>query len=161
MASLSNWAARHGHALVSSGGHLARHGFATTLTVIVMAIALALPLALDVFVRNVRSATGDFSGALGLSVYLKPQVSEQTARQLQQNLQGHAGVAQVTLITAAQALEQFRAQSGFGAALCSEHRHPERSIIVDAQRALFLDAPQQLLQIQAIRQRFFADGFRH
>jgi cell division transport system permease protein len=117
MASISNWAARHGHALLSSGGHLARHGFATTLTVIVMGLALALPLALDVLVRNVRGATGDFSDAVGLSVYLKPQVTEQTAKQLAQNLNAHAGVANVTLITAAQALEEFRAQSGFGAAL--------------------------------------------
>jgi cell division transport system permease protein len=117
MSSISNWAARHGHALISSGGHLARHGFATTLTVIVMALALALPLALEVLVRNVRSATGDFSGAVGISVYLKPQVAEQSARQLQQKLAGHVGVAEVTLITPAQALEEFRAQSGFGAAL--------------------------------------------
>ena len=118
MASLSNWSARHGHALISSGGHLARHAFATTLTVIVMGLALALPLALDMLVNNVLGATGDFSDAVGMSVYLKNQVSEQTARQLQQTLSGHAGVAErVTLITAAQALEEFRAQSGFGAAL--------------------------------------------
>src|ERR1700677_2265695 len=88
MASISNWAARHGHALISSGGHLARHGFATTLTVIVMGLALALPLSLDVLVRNVRGVTGDFSDAVGMSVYLKAQVSEQSARQLAQNLKG-------------------------------------------------------------------------
>ncbi len=117
MSSFSNWSARHGHALISSGGHLARHAFATTLTVIVMGLALALPLALDMLVQNVRGATGDFSDAVGLSVYLKPQVTEQTAKQLAQNLSGHAGVANVTLITAAQALQEFRAQSGFGAAL--------------------------------------------
>jgi cell division transport system permease protein len=117
MASVANWAARHGHALISSGGHLARHAFATTLTVIVMGLALALPLALEMLVNNARGATGDFSNAVGMSVYLKNQVSEQTAKQLQQTLSGHAGVASVDLITAAQALEQFRAQSGFGAAL--------------------------------------------
>ena len=117
MASVSNWAARHGHALISSSGHLVRHGFATTLTVFVMGLALALPLGLDVLVRNVRGATGDFSAAVGVSVYLKPQVSEQTARQLAKNLGARTGVASVTLITAAQALEEFRAQSGFGNAL--------------------------------------------
>src|ERR1017187_7282430 len=106
MASILNWAARHGHALLSSGGHLARHAFATTLTVIVMGLALALPLALDMLVNNVRGATGDFSDAVGLSVYLKPQVSDQPAKQRAQTLSGHAGVAEVTLITAAQALEE-------------------------------------------------------
>ena len=82
-----------------------------------MGLALALPLALNVLVRNVRDATGDFSEAVGLSVYLKPEVPEQNARQLAKSAGERAGVASVTLITAAQALEEFRAQSGFGAAL--------------------------------------------
>jgi len=124
MSSLANWSARHGHALISSGGHLARHGLATALTVLAMGLALALPLALEVAVRNVRAATGDFSGAVSLSVYLKPQVSEQTARQLQQTLAGHAGVAAVTLITAEQALEELRTQDGFSAALSALTENP-------------------------------------
>src|SRR5579872_1744741 len=115
--SLSNWTARHGHALVSTVGHLARGGLGTALTVLVLALALALPLALNVLVRNVRAATGDFSDAVGLSVYLKTDVSEQRARQLARNVGERAGVGRVTLITAAQALEEFRAESGFGAAL--------------------------------------------
>jgi cell division transport system permease protein len=130
MSSVSNWAARHGHALVSSLGHLARHGFATTLAVGVMGLALALPLGLEVLVRNVRGATGDFSDAVGMSVYLKTQVAEQTARQLAQNLRGHAGVADVTLITAAQALDEFRNTSGFGAALDALTDNPLPSVLV-------------------------------
>src|SRR5580704_16622239 len=115
--SVSNWSARHGHALFSSAGHLARHGLPTLLTVIVMGLALSLPLALNVLVRNVRDATGDFSGAVGLSVYLKSDVSPQKVQQLAKTAADRAGVASVTLVTAAQALEEFRAQSGFGAAL--------------------------------------------
>jgi cell division transport system permease protein len=114
---ISNWVARHGHALVSTSGHLTRHAFATVLTVTVMGLAMALPLALNVLVRNVRTATGDFAGAVGLTVYFKPEVSEQRARQLAKNAGERTGVATATLITAAQALEEFRAQSGFGAAL--------------------------------------------
>jgi cell division transport system permease protein len=129
MASLSNWAARHGHALLSSGGYLARHSFSTAFTVFVMGLALTLPLALWVLVDNVRGATGDFSDAVGLSVYLKPQVSEQSAKQLAQNLSGHAGVAQATVITASQALEEFRTQSGFGAALDALTDNPLPNLI--------------------------------
>jgi cell division transport system permease protein len=130
MSSLSNWSARHGHALVSSMGQMSRHGFATVLAIGVMALALALPLGLEVLVRNVRGATGDFSDAVGMSVYLKTQVSEQTARQLAQNLRGHAGVADVTLITAAQALDEFRNTSGFGAALDALTDNPLPSVLV-------------------------------
>ena len=114
---ISNWGARHGHALVSTSGHLARHGLATTLTVIVLGLALALPLALNVLVRNVRDATGNFSAAIGLSVYFKTDVQELRARQLAKSAAEHVGVADVTLTTATQALAEFREQSGFGAAL--------------------------------------------
>ncbi len=115
--SLSNWIARHGHALVSTTGHLGRHGLATVFTVAVMGLALALPLALNVLVRNVHDATGNFSEAVGLSVYFKPEVPEQKARQLAKSAAERAGVASATLITASEALAEFRAQSGFGAAL--------------------------------------------
>lgn len=115
--SFSNWIARHGHALVSTAGHLGRHGFATVLTVAVMGLAMALPLSLELLVRNVRDATGDFSEAVGLSVYFKPEVPEQKARQLAKSAGERAGVASATLITASEALAEFRAQSGFGTAL--------------------------------------------
>jgi cell division transport system permease protein len=65
-----------------------------------------------------------------MQVYLKTQVSEQTARQLAQNLRGHAGVAEVTLITAAQGLEEFRAQSGFGAALDALTDNPLPPVLI-------------------------------
>ena len=141
MASLSNWTARHGHALVSSCGHLARHRFATALTVIVMGLALALPLGLEVLVRNLHAATGDFSAAVGLSVYLKPQVSEQSARQLAANLAGRPDVASVNLITATQALEEFRAQSGFGAALDALTENPLPNVLAIRPTAAALQSP--------------------
>ena len=114
---LSTWVARHLHALLSSLGRLAREPFATVLTVLVMALALALPLGLDVLVRNARSATGDFTGAIGLSVYLKRDVSGDKARQLADTAGRRAGVASVTLVTAAEGLQQFRENSGFAAAV--------------------------------------------
>jgi cell division transport system permease protein len=114
---ISNWIARHAHALVSSAGHLARHRLPTLLTVAVMGLALSLPLALNVLVRNVRDATGDFSDAVGLSVYFKADVPAQKAQQLAQTAADRYGVASVNLISADQALAEFRAQSGFGAAL--------------------------------------------
>jgi cell division transport system permease protein len=115
---------RHVHALVSSAGHLARAPIATVFTVVVMGLALALPLGLDVLVRNVRSATGDFSGAVGISAYLHTGVSAQRAQQLAGTARERAGVGTVILITADQALAQFRTQSGFGAALDALEGNP-------------------------------------
>jgi cell division transport system permease protein len=148
MASLSNWVMRHGQAFVSSAGHLARHRFATLLTVAVMGLALALPLSLQVLVRNLRGATGDFSGAIGLSVYLKPQVSEQQARQLARTAAARPGVGHVTLITAAQALEEFRTQSGFGDALGALTDNPLPHVL-SIQPTAAAEGPQQLDALRA------------
>jgi len=148
VASLSSWVMRHGQALVSSAGHLARHRFATLLTVSVMGLALSLPLSLQVLVRNVRSATGDFSGAIGLSVYLKPQVTEQQARALARTAAARPGVARVTLITAAQALAEFRAQSGFGDALDALTDNPLPHVLA-IQPDAAAEGPQQLDALRA------------
>jgi cell division transport system permease protein len=121
---VSSYLARHAHALVSSAGHLTRAPIATLFTVVVMGLALALPLGLEVLVRNVRAATGDFSGAVSVSVYLKTGVSESRAQQLARLARERPGVGAVQLITATQALAQFRTQSGFGAALDALQDNP-------------------------------------
>jgi cell division transport system permease protein len=121
---MTTWLARHLQALLSSAGHLARAPLATMLTVAVMALAMALPLSLLTLVANTRSATGDFSGAIALSVYLKADVTEQKAQQLARSARARGGVASVELITATAALEEFRKNSGFGAALDALESNP-------------------------------------
>jgi cell division transport system permease protein len=114
---IASWAARHGQALLSSAGHLSRKPVATLFTVMVMALALSLPLALGVLVQNVQAVTGNFSNAIGLSVYLKTGTAEQRARQLVQAASSQHSVERATLVTSAEALKEFRSDSGFGAAL--------------------------------------------
>ena len=82
MSRLSGYFTHHGHALVSSAGHMARSPAGTLFTVIVMGLALALPAGLDALVRNVRAATGNFTGAISVSAYMKSGVAESRARQL-------------------------------------------------------------------------------
>jgi cell division transport system permease protein len=126
---LASWGSRHAHALLSSMGRLARHPLATLLTVLVMALALALPLGLNRLVSNVRAATGDFSGAIGLSAYLHLEVPEERIQQLARSTREHAGVAHVEVISSAAALEQFRKESGFGAALDALSSNPLPPVI--------------------------------
>jgi len=122
--SLTSYSARHGHAFLSSLGRLARSPLATLLTLIVIALALALPVSLGLFVNNVRAATGDFANAVDLSVYLKTEVPIAKAQQLAVSARARSDVAQVTLIPADKALEEFRNYSGFGAALGALESNP-------------------------------------
>jgi cell division transport system permease protein len=109
--------ARHMQSLLGSMGRLARSPFSTALTVLVIALALALPTALRLLVLNAQAATGGFSSAIELSVYLKTDVPLIKAQQLERNVRQRADVAHVELIPADKAMEEFRNYSGFGVAL--------------------------------------------
>ncbi|HEY5102563.1 MAG TPA: permease-like cell division protein FtsX [Steroidobacteraceae bacterium] len=114
---VSSYAARHIQALFAALGRLARNPLGTLLTLIVIALALALPLGLELFVTNARIASGGFAGAVDLSVYLKTDVQLAKAEQLAASARARAQVAHVDVISADAALAEFRAYSGFGAAL--------------------------------------------
>jgi cell division transport system permease protein len=115
---------RHLQALFGSLGRLVRNPLATLLTLVVIALALALPTALRLLVSNAQSATGNFVNAVDLSVYLKTDVPLAKAQQLAQAAQQRPDVASVTLISADKGLEDFRAYSGFGDALAALKENP-------------------------------------
>jgi cell division transport system permease protein len=104
-------------AFFGSLGRLARNPFSTALTVLVIALALALPTALRLLVLNAQAATGGFSSAIELSVYLKTDVPLIKAQQLERSARARSDVARVELIPADKAMEEFRKYSGFGVAL--------------------------------------------
>jgi cell division transport system permease protein len=115
---------RHLQALLGSLGRLARSPLATLLTLLVIALALALPTALRLFVTNAQAATGNFANAIDLSVFLKTDVPLLKAQQLALAAQRRHDVASVTLIPADKGLEDFRTYSGFGDALVALKENP-------------------------------------
>jgi len=114
---LARWVAHHGHALLSTAGHLSRHRMATLLTVLALSLALALPLALQVLLRNLRNASGPLTEAVGLTVYLKRDTDAAHAQALAKSIQARDDVASVRLISAAQGLALLRTNSGLAQAL--------------------------------------------
>lgn len=122
--SLAVTGARHLQAFLGSLGKLARSPLATVLTLIVIALALALPTALRVFVLNAQAATGNFANAVDMSVYLKTDTPLAKAQQLAQAARQRSDVATVTLIPADEGLQEFRAYSGFGDALTALKENP-------------------------------------
>jgi cell division transport system permease protein len=114
---MSGWLLRHLQSALFAAGRLSRAPLATAFTLIVIAIALTLPTALALAIHSVRGSTGEFANAVDVSVYFKQDVPLEKARQLASSLRQRSGIARVELIPADAALEQFRKQSGFGAAL--------------------------------------------
>jgi cell division transport system permease protein len=84
---------------------------------LVIAVTLALPAAMHLVIKNAQSLSDTWSDALDFSVYLDTSFSAADARRLADIIQQRADVEQVTLVTADEALEEFKLRSGFGAAL--------------------------------------------
>jgi len=132
-------------AFFGSLGRLARNPFSTALTVLVIALALALPTALRLLVLNAQAATGGFSSAIELSVYLKTDVPLIKAQQLERSARARSDVARVELIPADKAMEEFRKYSGFGVALEALKDNPLPHVLhveprVDAQTAASVES---------------------
>lgn len=114
---VSAWALRHVATSIAAFGRLVKQPFATFLTVLVIAVTLALPAAMHLIIKNVQSLSGNWENALDFSVYLSPETSIDAATRLANLIEQRADVRSVTLIPADQALEEFKSLSGFGPAL--------------------------------------------
>ena len=103
---------------------LAGQPFASVLTILVIATALALPAGLRVAVNNADAVSDSWQSAADFTVYLKLDVSEEAARRTARAIEERADVAGVTVIDRDAALVEFRAQSGFGEALDALEANP-------------------------------------
>ena len=129
--------ARHAQTLVGSLGRMVSQPFATLMTMGVIALALALPLLMNLLLTNVHTATGNWSDAFDLSVYLDKKVSANRVAALAKQLRQRGDVAAVRVITAEQALAEFRRDSGFGEALdaLADNPLPDTLVVTPALRA--------------------------
>jgi cell division transport system permease protein len=139
---MKQWLERHVQTFVGSLGRLWQHPFSTLLTVLVIGIALALPACLHVLVQNVRAASGGWSNALDISVYMKPAATLEQARQAAERVRKRRDVEDVKLVEADDALEEFRRSSGFGEALDALKDNPLPHALVVRPGAQFREASQ-------------------
>ncbi len=111
------WILRHAGTCVGALGRLMRQPFANFMTILVIGVTLALPAALHLVVKNAVTISGNWENALDFSVYLNADVSLSDAQRLAAIIRQRADVEQVILVSAEEALEDFKVQSGFGSSL--------------------------------------------
>ena len=114
---ISTWFGRHVSTSTGALGRLFRQPFASLMIVLVIAVTLAIPASLNLVVKNAQSVSAGWDNALDFSIYLEDGVTESEADGLRRLIEQRADVESVQLITAAEALQEFKEQSGFGAAL--------------------------------------------
>lgn len=130
MRSFKRYFGLHLQNLVGAAGRLARQPFATAMTVLVIAIALALPAGLRVLLNNVDVLGASWRSAADFSVYLKLDLDGEKARGVADRIAARPDVGSVRLIDRDEALADFRAHSGFGKALDALAENPLPATVV-------------------------------
>ena len=111
------WAHRHVSTCIGALGRLAQQPFANLMTILVIAVTLALPAAMYLVIKNARAISGNLENALDFSVYLTTDTSLAEAGNLAKIIGQRADVENVVFVSAEEALEEFKKHSGFGSAL--------------------------------------------
>jgi cell division transport system permease protein len=108
---------QHAQALFSSLGRLFSTPFTSTMTVGVLAIAIALAGGFYLVVVNLQQLTAGLESSNQISLFLRDEISEAHAKQYVDKLRKNPGIQSVKLITKKQAMEEFKDFSGFGDAI--------------------------------------------
>ncbi len=127
---LQAWLMHHLYVLFSSLGQLSRQPLPTVLTASVIGIALALPAGLYLLLENAQHISQRWDGSVQMSLFLKIDVDDTQAKSLADELRQQANIADVELITRAQALEEYRHLSGFSDALSALDNNPLPAVLV-------------------------------
>jgi len=118
------WRRQHAWCLRDSLRQLARRPFGTALTIVVMGLALALPLAFYLLLVNVQHLAAALGDSQSVNVFLKTDVVADAAEKLATTLRARADVGTVTVRTPRQGIEELAAMQGFGEAVKSLPDNP-------------------------------------
>jgi cell division transport system permease protein len=121
---VGTWFSRHVSTSAGAFGKLIRQPFASLMIVLVIAVTLAIPASLSLVVKNAQALSSGWDNALDFAIYLRDGVTESEADGLRRLIEQRADVDSVRLITANEALEEFKSQSGFGGALDQLSKNP-------------------------------------
>jgi cell division transport system permease protein len=129
-AQLNAYGRDHLRTLISSLGRLYRAPLSSSITTAVIGIALALPGGLYVLLANLQAVAGAWDTTAKISLFLRLDNPPQSVEALAMQLRQRDDIADVELITAEQALREFRASSEFGDALDTLPENPLPPVLV-------------------------------
>ena len=118
------WRHQHAWCLRDSIRQLARRPLGSALTIVVMGLALALPLAFYLLLVNVQHLATALGDSQSVNVFLKTDVAADGAEKLAATLRTRGDVGTVTIRTPQQGFEELAAMQGFGDAIKSLPDNP-------------------------------------
>lgn len=124
------WRRHHLEMAVDSLKRLLTNPFSSLMTWAVIAIALALPLGLFVFLNNAQLVSSNWDGNAQMSLYLHDRVSDNEGLALARELDFNSAIAETRYLSKEQALAEFKEFSGFGQALDYLDSNPLPAVII-------------------------------
>ncbi len=118
------WLVQHRVALQDAWRALRHAGIGSLMTVLVIAVALALPAALLALLDMGDDLTLNWQQENSLTVFLQPDIDAETALALAASMATRADVKTANILTSGDALEEFRRYSGFGDILAALSTNP-------------------------------------
>lgn len=129
------WRHQHAWCMRDSWRRLLTHPLGTGLTVAVMGLAVALPLAFYLLLVNVQQLATTLGEAQSVNVFLRPGVAADGAAGVAATVRARADVAAVTLRTPQQGLAELASLRGFGAAIDALPDNPLPYVLLVEPRA--------------------------
>jgi cell division transport system permease protein len=114
---LASWQEHHGWSAATSLRRLAARPLGSLLTIAVMGLALALPLAFYLLLGNVQKLGDALGQNQAISVFLKPDQAAQQAQLLAKELGGRPELAAVTIKSPQQGMDELAKMQGFSGAV--------------------------------------------
>lgn len=108
---MGTYIARHLQVLFATLGDLRRTPMATINTLLIIAITLLLPCLLYITVVSAKSLSSNWEGRPQISIFLKKEISNDTAQLIFDEVKLHPSIELAEFITPAQALEEFKVLS--------------------------------------------------
>jgi cell division transport system permease protein len=121
--------ALHAQTLFFSLGKLLITPLTSIMTIIVLAISIALATSFYLLLANIEQLTGDLEASNQISLFLKTDITNLEGRKLADKLKQSNDVKWVDLITREAALAEFKDYSGFGRALDRLESNPLPTVL--------------------------------
>jgi len=121
---------RHRQAGLASWKRLYKNSFATILTVLVIAISLALPATLFVGLANLEQVGSGFQDSAAISLYLKPDLTQADTDTLMANLHSNPDINHVRYISPEEGMQTFSQTMGLADVLTALPNNPLPAVIV-------------------------------
>lgn len=127
---IQSWRSHHRLVATQSIKRLISTPISSVLTMLVLAIAITLPAALNIAITNVAQLTGQANDHVQMSLYLQNGISDSEGRKLATQIAGWDSVTSTRYVSPQEAKDSFKAMEGFAEIIDSLPQNPLPGVVV-------------------------------